>query len=75
MGREDEIVCIPDTEPDDTADCVHQGIHLTDSNITSTVEPTNGEPSTSDELNTKVGQSNETIQAYSQSWKNYRWIP
>ena len=52
-GSEDEIVSIPDTEPDGTADCVHQS-HLTDTNITSAVEPTNGEPSISDELNTKV---------------------
>ena len=54
MGS-DEILSILDTEPDGTADCVHQG--LTDTNITSTVEPTNGDPSTSDELNPKVGTS------------------
>ena len=38
---EDKIVPIPDTEPDDTVDSVHQG--LTDTNIMSTVEPTNGD--------------------------------
>jgi len=60
MGCEDEIVSIPDTEPDGTADCVHQG-NLTDTKIASTVEPTNGEPCTSDELNTKVGTSSTRI--------------
>ena len=56
MGCEDEIVSIPDTEPDGTADCVHQG-NLNDANIIFTVEPTNVEPSASDELNPKVGTS------------------
>ena len=42
-GSEDEIVSIPDTEPDGTADC-----------ITSTVDPTNGETSTCDELTAPV---------------------
>jgi len=49
------------TEPDGTSNCVHQS-HLTDTNITSTVEPTNGEASTSDELKTKrkaAKQSNQ----------------
>ena len=55
IDSEDDVVSIPDTEPDGTADSVHQG--LLDTNITSTVEPTNGEPSTSDELNPKVGTS------------------
>ena len=48
IDSEDEIVSIPDTEPDGTADRVHQG--LTDTNITSTIEPTNGEPSTSERI-------------------------
>ena len=56
MGSKDEIVSIPDTEPDGTADCIHKG-HLTDTNITSTVKTTNGKPSTSDELNPMVGTS------------------
>ena len=34
MGNKDEIVSIPDTEPDGTTDCVHQG-HPTNTNITS----------------------------------------
>jgi hypothetical protein len=55
MDSEDEIISVLDAEPDGTADCVHKG--LTDTNITSTVEPTYGEPSTSDELNNKVGTS------------------
>ena len=50
MGSEDEIIFIPDTEPDATADCVHQD-NLNDVNIISTVEPTNGEPSTNYGLN------------------------
>ena len=41
MGSEDEIVSIPGTELDSTADCVHQG-NLTHTNITCTVEPRNG---------------------------------
>ena len=53
MGSEDKIVSIPVTELDGTVDCVHRG-NLNDANILSTVEPTNGEPSTSDKLNTKV---------------------
>jgi len=47
----------PDTEPDGTADCVHQG-NLTDNNNISTSEPTNIiKPLTSDEHNTDVGTS------------------
>ena len=55
QASEDEIVSVPDTEPDGTADCVHQG--LTNTNIRSTVESTNGKPSTIDEVNSKVGTS------------------
>ena len=55
IDSEDDIVSIPDTESYGTADSVHQG--LTDTNIMSTVEPTNGDTSTSDELNPKVGTS------------------
>ena len=54
MGSKNEIVSIPNTERDGTSDCVHQG-HLTDTNITSTVEPTKKDSSTRDERNTKVG--------------------
>ncbi len=42
IDSDDEIVSIPDTEPDGTADSVPQG--LSDNNIRSTVEPTNGDP-------------------------------
>ena len=59
MDSEDETVSIPDTEPDGTADCVHQG-NLNDEKNISDVEPTNLETSTSNEHYT-----NETIQGYS----------
>jgi hypothetical protein len=55
IDSEDEIVSILDTKQDGTADSVHQGLSKT--NIMSTVEPTNGNTSNNDELNTKVGTS------------------
>ena len=55
IDSKDEIVSIPDIEPDGTADSVPEGISNT--NIMSTVEPTNGDISNNNDLNTKVGTS------------------
>jgi hypothetical protein len=52
IDSDDEIVSIPDTEPDGTADSVPEGVSNT--NIMSTVEPTNGDTSNNNDLNTKV---------------------